>query len=97
MKRILDIDYVSLPNLIAGEMIVPEMLLHTCTPELVAEQLAPLLRLDSDAGNTQIAGYQRIRHILGTTNAAATSANAITKDLISAKNTANICTIDKKD
>lgn len=85
MKRILDIDYVSLPNLIAGEMIVPEMLLHTCTPELVAEQLAPLLRLDSDARNTQIAGYQRIRHILGTTNAAATSANAITKDLISAK------------
>ena len=81
MKRILDIDYVSLPNLIAGRSIVPEMLLHNCTPELVADELRPLLRVDSEIRSAQLAGYGEVRRILGTSSASATAANAIVKDL----------------
>ena len=44
MKKILSVDYVSLPNLIAGKEVVPEMLVHMCTPDLVADRLGVLLR-----------------------------------------------------
>lgn len=85
MKRILDIDYVSLPNLIAGREVIPEMLLHNCTPELVADKLAPLLRLDSSPREAQIEGYAAVRKALGRADAAATAANAIVKDFVKDK------------
>ena len=39
-KRLVKTPYVSLPNLLANEMLVPEMLQEECTPEKLAEKLA---------------------------------------------------------
>ena len=65
MSRVLDIEYVSLPNLIAGHEVVPEMLLHNCTAELVADKLGPLLRTDSAVRAAQLEGYAHVREVLG--------------------------------
>ncbi|MDE6498613.1 MAG: lipid-A-disaccharide synthase [Muribaculaceae bacterium] len=81
MKRVLKINHVSLPNIIAGRGIVPEMLLHRCTPELVTEQLTPLLRKGSEEREAQLNGYREMRRILGEQDAAATAARIITDDL----------------
>lgn len=81
MERILKIRHVSLPNIIAGATVVPEMLLHYCTPELVAEQLTPLLREDTPARTAQLHAYTRIRTLLGTNPAAPTAARLILSDL----------------
>lgn len=81
MEKILNIKFVSLPNLIADKKIVPEMLVHNCTPALVADELGPLLRLDSQQRLAQTEGYALMRQILGTRNAADGAAAAITEDL----------------
>ncbi len=81
MKHVLSIGHVSLPNIIAGREIVPEMLLHRCTPELVAEQLTPLLREGSEAREAQLEGYREMRCILGDKDAATTAARIITDAL----------------
>ena len=80
MKRILKVDYVSLPNIISGREIVSEMLLHNCTPELVAERLAPLLR-DTPERAAQLDAYASMRATLGTMDAATEAARLITADL----------------
>jgi len=85
MKRVLKITHVSLPNIIAGSGIVPEMLLHECTPAAVADKLTPLLREDSAERAAQLAGYSRMRDILGSNDAAATAARLIISDLSPAK------------
>lgn len=81
MERILKIRHVSLPNIIAGRTVVPEMLLHNCTPELVAAELTPLLRDGTAARTAQLQGYADIRALLGTSDAAAAAARLIHSDL----------------
>ncbi|OOF78625.1 lipid-A-disaccharide synthase [Rodentibacter caecimuris] len=39
-KRLVKTDYISLPNLLANEMLVPEMIQENCDPALLAEKLA---------------------------------------------------------
>ena len=80
MKRILKVKYVSLPNLIANDEVIPEMLLHLCTPDRVATHLRPLLT-DTPERERMLSGYGRMRSILGTGNAADTAAEIITKNL----------------
>ena len=79
MKRVLDIDFVTLPNLIAGRGIIPEMLMHYCTPSLVADKIGPLLR-DTSERRAQLEGYADMRRILGTEDAADNTAKAILED-----------------
>lgn len=80
MERVLKIPFVSLPNLIAGREVVPELLLHKCTP---AEALRNLLDiLPGHAGRqAQEEGYALVRERLGNTHAAATAAGIIVGDL----------------
>ena len=89
MKRILNVDYVSLPNLIADAPVVPEMLLHQCTPALIADRLAPLIA-DSPTRAAQLEGYAKIRRILGTQDAAEATAADITKRLFNFKAAKNV-------
>lgn len=77
MEKWLEIPYVTLPNLIAGEAVIPELLMHLCTADAAAEALAPLLT-DSPARAAQLAGYAKIRQRLGTNSAALTAAKIIT-------------------
>jgi lipid-A-disaccharide synthase len=44
VRRMIKVSHVSLPNLIAGREIVPEMLQANCTPELLAAELEAALK-----------------------------------------------------
>lgn len=77
MKRLLKVRYVSLPNLIAANSVVPELLLHLCTPEAIARELSPLLQ-PSPGRDWQLQGYKTIRRRLGTSSAPAYIAELIT-------------------
>lgn len=69
MKRVLKVKYVSLPNLIMGNSIVPELLLHQCNAESIAHELSPLL-LNSPRREWQLSGYRSMRRRLGNEDAA---------------------------
>lgn len=81
MKRLLHVDYVSLPNLIAGREIIPEQLLHMCTPDIVSEKLQALTRNGSPAREAQLEGYAEMRRILGPSGAAERAAREIYGDM----------------
>lgn len=76
MRRVLKVRYVSLPNLIAGNSIVPELLLHNCTANRIARELTPLLQA-SPQRDWQVAGYRNMRKKLGTTDASKIAAEQI--------------------
>ncbi|MDO5396247.1 MAG: lipid-A-disaccharide synthase [Bacteroidales bacterium] len=69
MKRMLSVDYVTLPNLIVGREIIPELLLHRCTADAVAQSLTPLLR-DTPQRQAMMQGYSEMRACLGNGDAA---------------------------
>ncbi|OOF85876.1 lipid-A-disaccharide synthase [Rodentibacter ratti] len=48
-KRLVKTDYISLPNLLADEMLVPEMIQENCEPALLAEKLALYLSDEESA------------------------------------------------
>ena len=48
-KRLVKSKYISLPNLLADEMLVPEMIQEECTPALLAEKLAVYFSTDEAA------------------------------------------------
>lgn len=77
MERFLKIKYVALPNLIVNKGIVPELLVHNCTPERIRSSLKPLL-MNSPERDAQIAGYKSLRMALGTADAADNTASIIT-------------------
>lgn len=80
MSRMLKIPYVTLPNLVAGREVVPELLLHKCTPIEVLRHLVNVLP-GHKGHDAQLAGYDLIRRKLGTTHAAATAARLLLADL----------------
>ena len=69
MEKLLKVKYVSLPNLIVNNDIVPEMLVHNCTVEKVRRELSPLLQ-HSPKREWQINGYKNMRRRLGNSIAA---------------------------
>lgn len=76
MQRLLHVKYVSLPNLIAGNSVVPELLLNRCTVDSISRELSPLLQ-SSPRRDWQLGGYRMIRRKLGTTDAATVAAALI--------------------
>lgn len=83
MEKLLKVKYVSLPNLIAGNSVVPELLLHNCTPETVARELSPLLQ-PSPKRDWQLAGYKNVRRRLGNSVASDFAAELIVDSFIPA-------------
>lgn len=81
-KRLLKIPFVSLPNLIAGEPIVAEMLMHLCTVDSVDNELRKILP-GAPGRRAMLDGYKRMRSRLGNTPAAATAASRLLADLAS--------------
>lgn len=81
MKAILSVKFVTLPNLIVNKEVIPEMLLHRCTSDRVATKLLELLKPNSGETRKMLAGYARLREILGRHNAADNTARAIVKEL----------------
>jgi lipid-A-disaccharide synthase len=76
MEKLLKIPFVSLPNLIANKSIVPEMLVHLCSPELVTRELGNILPGRPGYDN-QKEGYREMRAILGTADAPGSAAEII--------------------
>ena len=60
LKRMLKSPYVSLPNLLAGRLLVPELLQDAATPDALAHTLAPLL----ESGQAQTEGFDQIHRTL---------------------------------
>lgn len=77
MERVLKIPFVTLPNLIAGRAVIPEMLLHNCTPDAVAQCLQALTPDNAPARAEMLEGYDEIAQLLGHRPAAATAARTI--------------------
>lgn len=80
MKRVLKVKFVTLPNLIAGREVIPEMLLHRCTPDMVDFRLRTAL---TDEGcDAQLQGYTEIRRLLGDSDPADTAARQIAASIV---------------
>lgn len=79
-EHILKVRFVSLPNLIADREVVPELLLHLCNPDNIAEHLAPLLG-DTAERRSMLDGYAAVTRRLGDTDSAITAATQLLKDL----------------
>lgn len=60
LKRLVTSAYISLPNLLAERLLVPEMIQDAATPEALAQLLAPLL----DGGEVQTDGFDVIHRAL---------------------------------
>ena len=76
MEWLIKVKYVSLPNLIVNNRIIPELLLHYCTAESIARHLSPLLQ-PSPERDWQLSGYKTMRRKLGTSVAAEYAAEII--------------------
>ncbi|MCF5706808.1 lipid-A-disaccharide synthase [Pseudomonas syringae] len=60
LKRLVKSPYVSLPNLLAQRLLVPELLQDAATPEALAQTLLPLI----DQGQAQTQGFDEIHRTL---------------------------------
>lgn len=80
MEKLLKVKYVSLPNLIVGNAVVPELLVHRCTADAISRELSPLLQ-PSPRRDWQIQGYRNMQRRLGTSVAADYAAELIVGSL----------------
>ena len=71
----LEISYVSLPTAFPGKKIIPEMLVHMCTPKLV--DVNSVTYYPTPGHDNQLEGYREMRAILGTNDAPATTSGII--------------------
>jgi lipid-A-disaccharide synthase len=63
MRRMFYLPYVGLPNVLAGEKLVPELLQDEANPAALADALLKLLR-DADAQRRQIDRFREFHHLL---------------------------------
>ena len=80
MSHLLKVKYVSLPNLIVNNSIIPELLLDRCTVDSIARELSPLLQ-PSPKLTFMTQGYKNMQRRLGNSVAASTAANLIVDSL----------------
>ena len=59
VRRVLTTDYVTILNVAAGEMIVPERLQEACTPEQLCADVVRLFA-DDEARRRQLSGFRRV-------------------------------------
>lgn len=79
-RRLLTGKYVTLPNLITDEPVIPELLMHLCTVESIDTHLTQLLG-DTAERAAMLDGYRRLADRLGTDVCTATAAHLIHSSL----------------
>ena len=72
--------FVTLPNLITDEPVIPELLMHLCTVDSIDSHLTQLLG-DTTERASMLDGYNRLSQRLGTDVCTATAARLITASL----------------
>jgi len=77
-RRLLTGKYVTLPNLITDEPVIPELLMHLCTVDSIDDHLTRLLG-DTPERAAMLEGYHRLADRLGTNVCTATAARLIVK------------------
>ncbi len=75
-RRLLSGKYVTLPNLITDEPIIPELLMHLCTVDSIDEHLTQLLG-ETDQRAAMLESYRRLADRLGTNVCTTTAARLI--------------------
>ncbi len=75
-RRLLKGKYVTLPNLITDETIIPELLLHYCTADAIDEWLGKLLP-EGAPRRAMLAGYDRMAQRLTTRDCSTNTARGI--------------------
>jgi lipid-A-disaccharide synthase len=65
VRAVVRVSSASLPNLVLGEAVVPELMQEDCTPEKLAAALAPLLD-DTPERRRQLEAFKRLDQIFGT-------------------------------
>lgn len=69
-RRVVRIENIGLPNLVAGQEVVPEFLQEDLAPDTVVPALLDLLDSESEARRLQLEALARIRGLLGRPGAA---------------------------
>jgi len=75
-RRLLTGKYVTLPNLITDEPVIPELLMHLCTVDSIDRHLSLLLG-DTPERTAMLDGYRRLADRLGSDVCTATAARMI--------------------
>ena len=75
-RRLLTGKYVTLPNLITDEPVIPELLMHLCTVDSIDEHVSKLLG-DTHERAAMLDGYRRLADRLGTDVCTVTAAHLI--------------------
>ena len=75
-RRLLKGKYVTLPNLITDAAVIPELLLHQCTPDAIDSWLQQLLP-DTAQRQAMLDGYDRMARLLTAKDCTASTASGI--------------------
>ncbi len=75
-KCLVKIPYISLVNILAGKEIVPELIQHRMTPELISQEVLALVT-DAERRNAMTLAFQQIRTLLGSPGASLRAAKCI--------------------
>ena len=79
-RRLLSGKYVTLPNLITDEPVIPELLMHLCTVDSIDDHLTKLLG-DTPERAAMLDGYRRLAARLGTNVCTDTAARLIIQSI----------------
>ena len=79
-RAMLKVEYVTLPNIITGVPVIPELLMHQCTADAIDTHLTALLA-DGLERQGQLDGFRRMAAELGTGDCTGTAAAAIVGNL----------------
>ncbi len=75
-RRLVNVSFIGMPNILAGRGIVPELIQQDCTPERLAAEAVALME-HTAARSAMIGNLREVRTLLGTPGAAARVADIV--------------------